>query len=232
MPDHPVHVIQRGNNRSASFYTVEDYQYYLGALHEAGRRYDCAVHAYVLMTNHVHLLMTAQTDVGISLFMQSVGRRYVRYINRAYRRTGTLWEGRFKSSLIQGENYYFICSKYIELNPVRAGMVEHPGEYRWSSYRCNAMGQADRLVVPHSLYLELGKTKQVRSDYYSGLFKKDIDPSMLNTIRVSVNKDRVLGNDRFKEEVSRMLQRRVEPYAHGGDRRSGKFKHTRGYYEH
>jgi len=228
LPGHPAHIIQRGNNRSASFYTDNDYLYYLHTMHEACLRYRCKLHAYVLMTNHVHLLMTAEADTGISLFMQSVGRYYVRYINKTYKRTGTLWEGRFKSSLVQDGDYYFNCSRYIELNPVRARMVEHPGDYRWSSYRYNAQGQADRLIVPHLLYHDLGDTRQVRAERYRELFNTDIDPAMLDTIRVTTNKNKVLGNDRFREEVGRMLQRRLDDYKHGGDRKSERFRQEKG----
>jgi len=231
LPGYPVHIIQRGNNRSSTFYADNDYLLYLEALQKASLRYDCAVHAYVLMTNHAHLLMTAQTETGISAFMQSVGRRYVRYINHAYRRTGTLWEGRFKSSLIQDDHYYFICSRYIELNPVRAEMASHPGEYRWSSYRHNAMGEVDTLITPHPHYLGLGETPQARTDYYRDLFNMHIDTQTIEAIRGAANKDKILGNDRFKEEIGRMLQRRIDDYPHGGDRKSEKFKQSRTQHE-
>lgn len=226
LPGHPVHIIQRGNNRSATFYADEDYRYYLEALQKASQRYDCAVHAYVLMTNHAHLLMTAQTRTGISSLMQAVGRRYVRYINYTYRRTGTLWEGRFKSSLIQDDRYYFICSRYIELNPVRAGMVSHPGEYRWSSYHHNARGETNTLIKPYPLYLELGETQQARLNHYRDLFNVPIDTNTIEAVRAAANKDKVLGNDRFKEEIGQMLHRRIDNYTHGGDRKSEKFKQT------
>lgn len=224
--DFPIHIIQRGNNRSATFYANDDYRYYLEALQKASQRYDCAVHAYVLMTNHVHLLMTARIETGISAFIQSVGRRYVRYINNTYRRTGTLWEGRFKSSLIQDDRYYFICSRYIELNPVRAEMVSHPEEYRWSSYHHNAMGETNTLIKSHPLYLGLGETQQARINYYRDLFNVHIDTNTIEAIRAAVNKDKVLGNNRFKEEIGKMLQRRIDNYKHGGDRKSEKFKQT------
>ncbi len=120
MPGVPQHVIQRGNNRTACFFDPADYTFYLECLGEAAQKARCAVHAYVLMTNHVHLLVTAEVPGGLSLMMQSLGRRYVRYVNRLYGRTGTLWEGRFKSSLVESERYFLTCSRYIELNPVRA----------------------------------------------------------------------------------------------------------------
>ena len=141
LPGIPQHVIQRGNNRQATFFSDEDYMRYLADLKSACDQHQCEVHAYVLMTNHVHLLMTPHNGDGIAKTMQSLGRRYVVYINQTYRRTGTLWEGRYKAALIDSENYLLTCYRYIELNPVRAeGMVDHPGKYRWSSYRANALG--------------------------------------------------------------------------------------------
>lgn len=224
LPHHPVHIIQRGVNRAATFFTEDDYHFYLDALGKVSRCYSCAVHAYVLMTNHVHLLLSSRTETGISACMQSVGRRYVRYINHTYHRTGTLWEGRYKSSLIQDDNYYFICSRYIELNPVRAGMVDHPGDYPWSSYRCNARNEPETLITPYNLYEALGKTESERAKYYQTLFEESIETNLIEQIRNATNKDTVLGDDRFKEEIEGMLQRRVDAYSHGGDRKSEMFK--------
>lgn len=130
----PLHLIQRGNNRSACFYADEDYTLYLHHLGELARKFRCAVHAYVLMTNHVHLLLSPVREDGPSLLMKHLGQRYVQYINKTYRRSGTLWEGRFRSSIVQERGYLLRCYRYIELNPVRAGMVRHPRDYRWSSY--------------------------------------------------------------------------------------------------
>ena len=134
----PQHVIQRGNNREPCFYSEQDYQRYLKDLSDSAKKHDCRIHAYVLMTNHVHLLVTPMVEHGISNMMQALGRRYVYYINKNYQRSGTLWEGRYKASLIDSERYLLTCMRYIELNPVRAKMVEHPGEYPWSSYQANA----------------------------------------------------------------------------------------------
>ena len=146
LPQVPCHVIQRGNNREATFFAEQDYQYYLECLKDASCRYGVSIHAYVLMTNHVHLLMTPEKVESISLTMQSLGRRYVQYINKEYRRTGTLWESRHKASLVQAEKYLLTCSRYIELNPVRAGMVDHPADYKWSSFRANAYGELDSRI--------------------------------------------------------------------------------------
>ena len=141
LPGVPCHIVQRGNNRDVCFYSEQDYQFYLECLKSACKRYRVAVHAYVLMTNHVHLLMQPEDEAGISRVMQSLGRRYVQYINHTYRRSGTLWEGRYKSSLINAEEYLLACYRYIELNPVRANMVSHPADYRWTSYRFNGQGE-------------------------------------------------------------------------------------------
>ena len=149
LPGIPQHVIQRGNNRHVCFYTEQDYTVYLSKLKEYSEKYQVAVHSYVLMTNHVHLLMTPEEGNGVSKLIQSLGRYYVRYVNKTHGRTGTLWEGRYKSTLVDSENYFLTVSRYIELNPVRADMVGHPGEYPWSSYQKNAMGKlmgADLLI--------------------------------------------------------------------------------------
>jgi len=151
LPGIPQHVIQRGNNKQVSFFNDKDYVVYLDKLKLYSTKYSVAVHSYVLMTNHVHLLMTPETEQGVSQVMQALGRYYVRYINQTYERTGTLWEGRYKSTLVDSDNYFLTVSRYIELNPVRAGMVAHPADYLWSSYQCNALGKPIELITPHSL---------------------------------------------------------------------------------
>ena len=153
----PWHIIQRGNNRSACFYADDDYRKYLDTLKEQAIKFDCAIHAYALMTNHVHLLLTPARQDSAALLMKHLGQRYVQYINRCYRRSGTLWEGRFRSCLTQSEDYVLACYRYIELNPVRANMVQCPGDYPWSSYRANGDGRANPLLTPHAEYLRLGK---------------------------------------------------------------------------
>ena len=211
LPGVPQHIIQRGNNRQACFYAEEDYRFYLACVEKAAVKYDCAVHAYVLMTNHVHMLVTSPQAYGISQMMQSVGRRYVRYINQTYQRSGTLWEGRFKASLVQDEGYLLACYRYIELNPVRAAMVEGPGDYKWSSYHSNAYGKADAIVTPHEQYLMLGSDTEQRQRRYRELFRHHIDDKLLHEIREAVNQELVLGNERFKDEIEQMLKRRVRP---------------------
>jgi putative transposase len=205
----PCHVIQRGNNRQACFYTNEDYQYYLEQLEDACRRYKVALHAYVLMTNHVHFLMTPEDGEGISKVMQSVGRRYVQYINKLYRRSGTLWEGRHKASLIDAENYLLTCYRYIELNPVAAGMVDHPAGYRWSSYHANAQLKTDPLVRPHDIYLALGLNAGQRAEYYRALFSAHIPVEEIHKIENAAECSMPLGNSRFKQQIEEMLGRKT-----------------------
>lgn len=224
IPGQPQHVIVRGNNRTEIFCADADYQFYLEKLQQAYDKHNCQLHAYVLMTNHVHLLITPQEEDGIGKVMQMLGRYYVQYYNYTYQRTGTLWEGRYKATLIDSETYLLTCMRYIELNPVRAGMVSHPSEYPWSSYHCNALGQRNELVTPHSEYLRLDKTDEARQAAYRQLFKHRIPESSINEIRAATNKAWVLGNDRFKQRIQKQLERRVEPSVKGGDRKSVKFK--------
>ncbi len=209
LPDMPYHVIQRGNNRDATFYAEQDYQFYLDCLYDACSRYKVSVHAYVLMTNHVHLLMTPATGDSISLTMQSIGRRYVQYVNKEYRRTGTLWESRHKASLVDKENYLLHCCRYIELNPVRAGMVTHPQAYRWSSYACNANGESNKLIQPHALYNALGLDANERLEAYRGLFRHELDASVLGCIRNAAMCSMPTGDNRFREQIERVLNRKL-----------------------
>ncbi|MBU1215254.1 MAG: transposase [Gammaproteobacteria bacterium] len=195
----PQHVVQRGINREPCFFAEEDYHSYLHWLQKSAADWHCAIHAYVLMTNHVHLLVTPKQPDGIAKMMQSIGRRYVQYINRSYRRTGSLWEGRFKSSLVQAEAYLLTCMRYIELNPVRANMVNDPALYRWSSYRANGVGLTDERITPHSLYLALGKEETDRLAEYRGLFRSELDDAAIGDIRLALAQGQPLGSERFAE---------------------------------
>ena len=199
LADVPQHVVQRGINREPCFFADEDYHCYLHWLQKSAADWHCAIHAYVLMTNHVHLLVTTERPDGVAKLMQSIGRRYVQYINRSYRRSGSLWEGRFKSSLVQSEEYLMTCMRYIELNPVRANMVNDPAQYRWSSYRHNGLGQADERIAPHPLYLELGKDDGVRQEAYRALFRSELDDAALSDIRLALAQGQPLGSERFSE---------------------------------
>jgi putative transposase len=221
---HPQHVIIRGNNREPVFIANEDYQFFLDKLSDGAKKHECEIHAYVLMTNHIHLLVTPNKENGISKMMQMLGRYYVQYFNYTYKRTGTLWEGRYKASLIDSEAYALLCYRYIELNPVRANMVSHPSEYPWSSYRANAMGQHSGLVSPHIMYMALGQSEAVRQSQYRELFATQIDEISLNKMREATNKAWVLGSDYFKEKIEKQLNRQAEKKARGGDRKSAEYK--------
>ncbi len=166
----PVHIVQRGHNREPCFFAEDDYASYLHWLNEVLTETECALHAYVLMTNHVHLLLTPKKAAAVPRLLMSLGRRYVQYINRSYKRTGTLWDSRHKSSVVQADNYLLTCQRYIELNPVCAAMVEDPAHYRWTSYRANALGQTDARLTPHSVYLALGHSDKERQATYRALF--------------------------------------------------------------
>lgn len=224
LPGQPQHVIQRGNNREDIFCAEADYRFYLEKLAAAVARHDCEVHAYVLMTNHVHLLMTPRAERGIAQAMQMLGRYYVQYYNHCYRRTGTLWEGRYRATLIDSEAYLLTCMRYIELNPLRAEMVAHPAEYPWSSYRGNALGQIDALLSMHREYRRLGRSSEERQAAYRQLFRARISEKSLAELREATNKAWVLGDDRFRHRIEQQLQRRAAPRRRGGDRKSAEYR--------
>jgi len=200
-----MHLVQRGINREPCFFAEEDYHCYLHWLQKSAADWGCAIHAYVLMTNHVHLLITPQRTDGPARLMQSLGRRYVQYINRAYQRSGSLWEGRYKSSAVQAETYLFACMRYIELNPVRAGMVSDPAHYRWSSYRHNGLGQADVRLTSHPLYNGLGGNADERLTAYRALFRSELDDEAISNIRLALAQSQPLGGDRFAERICARL---------------------------
>ena len=209
LPGVPLHLIQRGNNRQACFFADEDYSFYLDHLAEQATRQGCQVHAYCLMTNHVHLLVTPQDAGGAGALMKAVGQYYVQYVNRTYRRSGTLWEGRYRSCVLQDDVYFLVCSRYIEMNPVRAGMVPNPADYRWSSYRANAHGEANPALTPHEIYLALGHQGDDRLKAYRELFRPQLELGMLEQIRAATNGNYALGDERFAAQVAEVLGRRV-----------------------
>ncbi len=221
----PQHVIQRGNNRNACFFAEQDYTVYLDKLKEYATKYEVKIHSYVLMTNHTHLLLTPKEKDGTSQLLQSLGRYYVRYINQTHNRTGTLWEGRFKSTLIDSEQYFLLVSRYIELNPVRAKMVKHPAEYPWSSYQKNALGKNIDLITPHDCYQLLGANTNKRQAAYNALFDKKIPDYTLEEIRTATNKAWVLGSSHFKKQIEEQSGRRASPEKRGGDRKSKDYQH-------
>ncbi len=218
-PGQPQHVILRGNNRSIIFVGKQDYEFFIECLQKAAEQHGCAIHAYVLMTNHAHLLMTPERGDSIGKALQSLGRRYVQYFNETQKRTGTLWEGRYKATLIDSELYLLTCYRYIELNPVRANMVAHPRDYPWSSYLSHAEGKIDKLIVGHAIYAALGKEKQERQAAYRALFNAHVSEEELVAIREATNKGWALGNDRFKQEVAAAARRRVAPLPKGRPRK-------------
>jgi putative transposase len=209
IPGYAAHVIQRGNNRQAIFFDEADYCCYRSLLGEARDRYGCVIHAYVLMTNHTHLLVTPEDETAISRMMQYVGRQYVPYINNKYERTGTLWEGRFRASIVDSAAYLLACYRYIELNPVRAGMVSKPWEYRWSSYHCNALGSDNRLIGAHREYIRLGKSADDRAKKYRALFEQTISETEVSRIRNHTQSGTPMGNRRFRDEVEEILSIRT-----------------------
>lgn len=215
LPGMPQHIIQRGNNRQVCFGSEEDFSNYAYLLSKYADEFDVSIHAWVFMTNHVHLLATPAQANGISSMMQAVGRRYVRHFNYTYQRTGTLWEGRFKSCVVDADNYLLACMRYIELNPVRANMVSKPEEYRWSSYHANGVGKRIDLWTPHEIYTRLGKTMSTRTRGYRELFKYHLDKDELAQVRNAINQGMALGNDRFKQEIEQLSGRRVTALRRG-----------------
>ena len=219
VPGMPQHVVARGVDRQPCFFDGCDYREYLECLRASAAARDVAVHAYVLMTNHIHLLATGTSPHSISAMMQSIGRRYVRRINGMYRRTGTLFEGRFRASLVQSERYLLTCMRYIEMNPVRAGIVRDPGDYRWSSFRGNTGLESIDWLRPHVEYLRLGCSNELRTAAYRELFNTGITLEDVHSIRLHVNKDCVLGGERFQAAIAAMLERRTHVERVGRPRR-------------
>jgi len=209
VPGYPHHVIQRGNNRQTIFREPADYEFMLDLLVEQAKKFQVAVHAYVLMGNHFHLLATPQTDKGLPAMMQAVGRSYVRYFNRRYQRSGTLWEGRYRSTIVQSERYLLACMAYIDLNPVRAGMVASPGDYPWSGYAHSMGRRNDPLVTPHALYWQLGNTPFAREAAYGALVQAGIGGQDQVQISQSVHSGWALGGADFIAALQQNTDRRV-----------------------
>lgn len=201
----PLHLIQRGHNRDVCFSAEVDRQVYLSMLGECAKKADCNVHAYVLMTNHVHLLLSASEATSASQLMKALSQRYVQYFNRRYKRSGTLWEGRYRSCLVENESYFLTCQRYIELNPVRAAIVSHPGAYSWSSYGANAEGIPNPLVTPHDVYCRLGLEPIARQAAYRDLFADEIDSDILNLLRRATNGNSTIADGLVIDRYSAML---------------------------
>ena len=219
-PGHPHHVIQRGNNRQEVFRDAADCERYLGLLAELAPAHNVAVHAFVLMPNHVHLLLTPADRQAISRMMQALGRRYVRWFNRRHARTGTLWEGRFRASVVESERYLFACSRYIEMNPVRAGLVTDPAEYRWSSFAHHVGLRPEPLISEHPLVWSLGNTPYERQAAYRKLFDQPFDAGETHGIRSAIQGGWVIGDPQFAAMIGELAQRRALPARSGRPRKA------------
>jgi len=211
----PQNIIQRGRNKNEIFLKDADYQYYLDCLYEAAKRHEMLIHAYVLMPDHVHILATPKHEKSISKTMQLVGQRYVQYFNHHYQRNGTLWESRYRATVIEGKQYLLTCMRYIELNPVRLKMVKQPGDYRWSSYQGNSGLKKNKHLSPHKQYKKLGDDKKDRQEAYRALFTEAINNTDLEAIRSATHKGWVLGDEKFCAKVEKLSGRRALPKPRG-----------------
>lgn len=220
LPGYPHHVIQRGNNRQPIFAGLADYGQLLALLHDKAKAFDVAIHAYVLMSNHFHLLVTPQTATGLPQMMQAVGRNYVRYFNDSQTRSGTLWEGRYRSTVIQSDRYLLACMAYIDLNPVRAGLVADAKDYPWSSFGHYAGLGADRIITPHSLYWSLGNTPFGREAAYAEMVRSGVSKDQQLALTRSALSGWALGDEGFVADLQIRTVRRVQKIASG--RPSGK----------
>ena len=220
LPGLPYHLVQRGNNRKACFFDAADREYYLNLLYETSTQYEVAIHAYVLMTNHIHLLLTPDQTDSISRMTRVTGSRYAQYVNKKYHRTGSLWEGRHKSSPVDTEAYMLKCYRYIELNPVRANVVDGPDDYLWSSYAANALGVDNVMLTPHAVYRRLGKTKENRCFAYRQIVSQALDDRELEAIRLAAHYCSPLGDDRFRERIEEKLGTPVGQQTRGRPRKS------------
>jgi putative transposase len=205
VPDVPLHIIQRGNDRMACFRQERDYLVYLALLQQASEKFACAVHAYCLMTNHIHLLVTPGSSDACKALMHGLAHRYAQYFNREHQRSGTLWDGRYRSCLVESSSYVLACYRYIELNPVRAGMVSHPKAYRWSSYAANSGARTDRLASPHAKFTALGPAA------YVDLIGVAVEPALLMQIRDATNSGYPLASESFKSVLGTVTGRKTGP---------------------
>lgn len=215
LPGYAHHVIQRGNNRQAIFASAENYQALQELLAESAKKFEVDIHAYVLMGNHFHLLLTPRSVDGLPLMMQAVGRRYVRYFNDLQGRTGTLWEGRYRSTVIEAERYLLACMTYIDLNPVRAGLVNQASEYQWSSFGHYTGQRIDKLITPHSLLWELGNTPFAREAAYADMVQAGLSMVQQNALTDSALSGWALGSSEFIEDLQKKTLRRLSKSSPG-----------------
>lgn len=219
VPGQPHHVIQRGNDRQPIFHDEQDYSAFLKWLREAAKIFKIAIHAYVLMPNHIHLLVTPADTVGLGKLMQWVGRYYVPYFNQRYSWVGTLWQGRYRATVIDSEKYFLTCSRYIELNPLRAGMVERPDQYVWSSYVHHAGIKSDPYITDHPLYWALGNTPFQREAAYRELMEQALPQEEMLLLKDAIHKGWALGSEHFKLVLEKQIKRRVQPARKGRPRK-------------
>lgn len=208
---YPHHVILRGNNRQEIFLDVADREFLLAVLAEESKQHGVDVHAYVLMSNHIHLLLTPQTDPALPRMMQALGRRYVRHFNQRHGRTGTLWEGRYRSTVLQSERHLLACMVYLDLNPVRAGMVSDPAEHPWSSHHHHIGTRVDKLITPHALYWQLGNTPFAREVAYTEMVRAGLSVNQVGALTRATLSGWALGDDAFKSSLQAQTPRRVSP---------------------
>ena len=224
IPNQPLHIMHRGNNKQAIFRSDDDMIRLKEDIAHALSKSDCALHAYVVMTNHLHFLITPKDKQQLAMFMQIMANRYVRYYNTSHHRTGTIWEGRFKSCLVDSDHYLFALYKYIEMNPVKANMVDDIADYQWSSYHHNALGETDTLITEHELYKELGDSLERRSQCYKELFDELEISKQQDQITRATLKGEVYGGDGFHRQISQLISRATRLAAHGGDRKSDEYQ--------
>lgn len=215
IPNQPHHIIQTGNDSQAIFRDSDDYLVFINWLRDAARQFKVAIHAYVLMTNHIHLLASPADATGLSKMMQWIGRHYVPYFNQKYTRTGTLWQGRYKATVIDADRYLMTCCCYIELNPVRTGMVATPGEHAWSSYAHHAGIKSDPLVTDHPLYWALGNTPFEREAAYKRLVEHGVNEEDVRALTEATLKGWALGSEKFKLKLEKQTDRRVRQAKRG-----------------
>jgi putative transposase len=218
LPGMPHHVIQRGTDRCTIFRDNRDFRFLLSLLRDGSDESRCDIHTYVLMTNHIHLLLTPHGEDALSKMMQGVGSRYVQYFNNKYGRTGALWQGRYRAVTVDTERYFLVCSRYIELNPVRAGLVQAPRDYPWSSYEHHVLGRTDPLIRDHPVFESLGCTLRGRCSAYAEMFENQLDETTLSAVREATNKGWPVGDQAFRERVEAMSRRRARPLPKGGSR--------------
>ncbi|MEN3297828.1 MAG: REP-associated tyrosine transposase [Burkholderiales bacterium] len=215
VPHQPHHLIQHGNDRQLIFRDADDHIVFLNWLRDASRQFEVAIHAYVLMPSHIHLLATPSDTIGLGRMMQWIGRHYVPYFNQKYGRQGTLWQGRYRATVIDSEQYLMTCSNYIELNPVRAGIALSPEDYPWSSYAHHIGSKSDPVITDHMLYWSLGNTPFDREAAYKNLIEQGLGPKEVLAVTEATRKGWALGSDKFKAQLEKAANRRVQPAKRG-----------------